>query len=227
MMSDTRQFLGIIGAILIIIGIFVPIMHVPIVGNIIFWDYEYHVGKILLIITAIALIMILLRQLQWLWFFGLTNLIIIIGSLIYCNYKMDQGKAELASDLAENPFRGLADIALESIEYQWGWGLLMAGAILMIACSFIGRQKYDEQINIHSIKQAREPLSQGKKINKNLTDGLYAIIILITGSVLTYFDLYKDGNKGFISLIPPSITCIGLSWLIFTILEHIAHSRDK
>ena len=51
--------------------------------------------------------------------------------------KMSQAKADMESELAGNPFRGLADMAMQSVQLQWGWALLTVGAALVIASAAI------------------------------------------------------------------------------------------
>jgi len=43
----------------------------------------------------------------------------------------------MESELAGNPFRGLADMAMQSVQLQWGWALLIVGAALVIASAAI------------------------------------------------------------------------------------------
>lgn len=40
---------------------------------------------------------------------------------------MPQARADMELDLAGNPFRGLADITIQSVQLQWGWALLVVG----------------------------------------------------------------------------------------------------
>ena len=47
-------------------------------------------------------------------------------------------KDEMESKLAGNPFRGFADVAMQSIQIQWGWAVLVIGAVLLIAAAAIG-----------------------------------------------------------------------------------------
>jgi hypothetical protein len=50
---------------------------------------------------------------------------------------MAQAKAEMETELAGNPFRGLADVALQSIQLQWGRTLLVVGSALVSASAAI------------------------------------------------------------------------------------------
>ena len=47
--------------------------------------------------------------------------------------KISDMKSQMESELAGNPFRGLADMAMQSVQLQWGWALLIVGAGLVIA----------------------------------------------------------------------------------------------
>jgi hypothetical protein len=40
---------------------------------------------------------------------------------------------KMAMRLAGNPLRGLAEKAAQSVQIRWGWALLVAGALLLIA----------------------------------------------------------------------------------------------
>ena len=44
-----------------------------------------------------------------------------------------QMKAEMAEKMAGNPFGGLAELAVNSVELQWGWAVLVAGTACLIA----------------------------------------------------------------------------------------------
>lgn len=50
---------------------------------------------------------------------------------------IEKVKSEMESRLAGSPFRGLTDIALSTVQIQWGWALLIVGAGLIIAAAAI------------------------------------------------------------------------------------------
>jgi hypothetical protein len=58
--------------------------------------------------------------------------------------KMSDVKSHMESDLAGNPFRGLADMAVQSVQLQWGWALLVVGSALVVASAAI---KDESQMN--------------------------------------------------------------------------------
>jgi hypothetical protein len=44
-------------------------------------------------------------------------------------------RKEKQTDLKDNPFRGLADVAVQSIQLQWGWAVLVIGIVLLVAAA--------------------------------------------------------------------------------------------
>jgi len=57
--------------------------------------------------------------------------------LIHFQTKMSQVKAEMESKLAGNLFRGLADMAMQSVQLQWGRALWIFDAALLIASAAV------------------------------------------------------------------------------------------
>jgi hypothetical protein len=46
-----------------------------------------------------------------------------------------QATTQLQTDLKDNPFRGLADVAVQSIQLQWGWAVFVIGIVLLVAAA--------------------------------------------------------------------------------------------
>jgi hypothetical protein len=47
--------------------------------------------------------------------------------------KMSQATRQMETELKDNPFRGLADLAVQSVQLEWGWAVLVIGIVLLIA----------------------------------------------------------------------------------------------
>ena len=133
---NTKQLLGFIGSIVLFIGVFTPIVSVPIMGNMNYFQNGEGDGTIVLVLAVISLILVLAKKYKGLWFTGIASLGIMLFTFMSFQSKMSQLtqlKADMESELAGNPFRGLADMAIQSIQLQWGWALLLVGAALVIA----------------------------------------------------------------------------------------------
>lgn len=45
-------------------------------------------------------------------------------------------KADMAAELAGNPFRGLAEAMAGSVQLQWGWAVLVVGSLVLLVAAF-------------------------------------------------------------------------------------------
>ena len=94
-------------------------------------------GVIVLILAAISLILVLLKKFKGLWFTGLGSMAIMTFTFINFQMALTNTKIQMETDLAGNPFRGIADMAMQSVQIQWGWVLLIIGAVLVITSAAI------------------------------------------------------------------------------------------
>ena len=129
---NTKQRTGLIGSIVLFIGVFAPIMSVPIAGDINYFRNGEGGGTIVLILAAVSLILVFTNKYKGLWLTGIGSLGMILSTFIDFRLRMNRVKADMELDLADNPFRNLADMAMESVQIEWGWALLVVGAVLVI-----------------------------------------------------------------------------------------------
>ena len=132
-----KQILGLIGSIVLFIGVFMPIVSIPIMGNMNYFQNGKGDGTIILVLAIISFIFVLIKKFKGLWFTGLGSMAVMVFTFINFQIKMSDIKAQMETELAGNPFRGLADMAIQSVQLQWGWALLVAGAALVIASAVI------------------------------------------------------------------------------------------
>jgi hypothetical protein len=129
---NTKQLLGLIGSIVLFIGVFTPIVSVPIMGNMTYFQNGEGDGTFVLILAVISFVLVLSKKYKGLWFTGIGSLGVMLFTFVNFQSKMSQVKADMESELAGNPFRGLADMAMQSVQIQWGWALLIVGAVFVI-----------------------------------------------------------------------------------------------
>ena len=70
------------------------------------------------------------RAQQVLWT-GLASVAMLAFTFFRFQSGLSEMKERVATDLADNPFRGLADMAVNSVQLQWGWAVLVLGAALV------------------------------------------------------------------------------------------------
>ena len=132
-----KQLLGLIGSIVLFIGVFAPIVSIPIVGNMNYFQNGKGDGTIILVLAVISLILVLTKKYNGLWFTSIGSIGVMLFTFINFQSKISQVKADMDSELADNPFRGLAEMAMQSVQLQWGRALLVVGAALVIASAAI------------------------------------------------------------------------------------------
>ena len=137
MKQGTKQLLGLTGSIILFVGVFAPIVSIPIVGNLNYFQNGKGDGTFVLILAVISFIFVLLKIFRGLWFTGLGSMAIMIFTFINLQTILTNTKTQMEIELEGNPFRGLADVAMQSIQLQWGWALLFIGAVFVIASAAI------------------------------------------------------------------------------------------
>jgi hypothetical protein len=73
--------------------------------------------------------------------------------------ELKQLKTQMQTDLKDNPFRGVADVAVQSIQLQWGWAVLVIGIVLLVAAAAMKDTAKD--FAIISPNDQTEPLPSG------------------------------------------------------------------
>lgn len=130
---NTRQTLGLIGSLILFVGVFTPIVSIPIVGSMNYFQNGKGDGTIVLGFAVVSVVLVFAKLFKGLWITGLGTIAILAFTFINFQMKIADMKSEMESKLAGNPFRGLADLAIQSVQLQWGWAVLIVGAVLLIA----------------------------------------------------------------------------------------------
>lgn len=127
-----RQAIGLLGSVLLVIGVFSPIVSIPIMGAISYIHDGRGDGVLILIAALISFVMVIARQYWALYWTGGFGLLVMIFTIALLTSRIADVKQDMARDLAGNPFRGLANAAMSAVHLEWGWGLLIAGAVLLL-----------------------------------------------------------------------------------------------
>jgi hypothetical protein len=133
--TQLAMVLGLVGCIVLFLGVFMPIIHIPMAGNINYFHNGKGDGIIILVLVAISLYLILKDKFHHLLLTGMGVLAVLGFTFIRFQMKMSDLKEHLDSELSGNPFRGLADATTEAIQLQWGWAVLIIGALLLMSAA--------------------------------------------------------------------------------------------
>lgn len=136
-----KQILGLAGSVLLIIGVFTPIVSLPFIGSMNYFRNGQGDGTIVLGIAVVSLILVLLKKYKVLWLPGFASLGIMLFTFIRLQTGMARIKSDMQTQLKGNPFAGLGEIAMQSVQVQWGWIVLVIGACFLIASATVQDQE--------------------------------------------------------------------------------------
>lgn len=123
---DRTQLVGLIGSTILFVGVFAPIVSAPIVGSINYFRNGEGDGVIVLVLALASVILCLARQYRGLYVTGGSSLAVLAFTFVQITGIAD-ARTEMNRSLEGNPFRGLAEAAIGSVQLQWGVGLARCG----------------------------------------------------------------------------------------------------
>lgn len=129
--------LGLGGAGLLFIGVFTPIMSIPIMGNLNYIQNGKGEGTIVIILAVMSFVLVLINQYKALYVTGAGALGLLALTLINFEHRVSEAGSRIQIDLsADNPFKDLGNLGYRSAELQWGWVILTFGALLLVAAAY-------------------------------------------------------------------------------------------
>lgn len=132
-----RSTVALLGAALLAIGVFTPIVSMPVVGSVNYFRNGEGDGVVILVLVLISLLLMIPRWFRGLIVTGTLSLIMLLVTFLRFRQMLSDMRSSMSTDLADNPFRGLGEAMLQSVQLQWGWALLVLGSILLIAAGLM------------------------------------------------------------------------------------------
>lgn len=128
----SRKGLAIVGSVVLFIGAFLPVLAVPLMGQMTFFQ-AYRGLAILTTLLALATLAVALREkYRYLWLTGCGALAIVSFGLLQIIFLQQNPTAGQA---AQNPFAGMDALIRQSYQIQYGWAVLLIGAVLIVGAA--------------------------------------------------------------------------------------------
>jgi hypothetical protein len=134
---NRQQIFGYSGAAILALGTFTPIVNLPIVGSVNYFNNGQGDGVFILLLAVAAAALTGFGKVKLLWIPGALSAILLLITFSRFIQVINDAKSQLTDSLEGNPFAGLATGLMNSIQLQWGWMFLFIGAIGLIVSSFI------------------------------------------------------------------------------------------
>ena len=125
-----RQMMGVAGGLLLIVGVFVPIVSVPVVGGINVLTANLVVGGLLILIGAYSAVRAAKNDFRFLTWNAYGSLVVIglLAVMMFANAVAPPEEVEGA---------GMGEAMMQVTTFQWGWVVLLFGAFLLIAAGHV------------------------------------------------------------------------------------------
>ena len=120
--------IALIGAGLLFLGAFVPVVSLPLAGSITYFQSGRGDGVLIVLLATATAILAGTRNTRHVLWTGLGALALILYSFIRLQSAIGDMRERIDSDLAGNPFRDIAQAAMGAVQLQWGWAVLVMAA---------------------------------------------------------------------------------------------------
>jgi len=115
----------LIGLIVVIVGSFLPLVHVPVIGNWNYWKVDYYLAGTCWFFSACALFAIINNKLKLVKIIGVILILLFAFTLFAIKYKS-------LSYFSFLPFKSWSETLAGTVKLKWGWFVEFAGAVLML-----------------------------------------------------------------------------------------------
>lgn len=129
---EPRQIVGLTGAIVLFVGVFTPIVSIPTVGYINYFQNEKLDGVVILSLATVSFVLLLMRRYRALWVTGFASLGVLLFTFMTLQIRISEIKEKLGAELADKRSPGLADWAMRSVQIEWGWPVLTIGTAFIL-----------------------------------------------------------------------------------------------
>ena len=132
--------LALIGASMLFIGAFLPIVSLPIVGQMNYFQNGRGDGVVIVVLAAIIAGCAATERVRIVLWPGLASLAVLAWTFIRLQNAIGEMREKMDAELAGNPFRGLAEAAMGAVQLQWGWAVLFIASLLVVIAGVRARR---------------------------------------------------------------------------------------
>ncbi|MFN3389833.1 MAG: hypothetical protein ACK40O_12985 [Allosphingosinicella sp.] len=130
-MSESRT-IAMIGAVLILLGVFLPLFTVPFFGSVTYFENSRGAALVLIALALGAAALAATQRTRHVAWIGLAALGVMIGTFIRARARLEEMREGLGDGLRGDLLRAIADRAVDAVRPQWGWAVLALGAAMLV-----------------------------------------------------------------------------------------------
>lgn len=122
---EKMKNIQLLGLLLVIVGSFLPLVHIPIIGNWNYWQIDSRLTMISWVFWALALVGVATKNQKLIKGAAISLLVLFIFTIVAIKFK----SVDYFNFLI---FSSLKELATGIVKLQWGWLLEFGGAIMML-----------------------------------------------------------------------------------------------
>ena len=131
-----KQFIGILGSVLLMVGVFLPFLRVPVIGLSNYFAFSRGDGIVLIVLAAAALLFTLGRRYAGTGYTGFFSAIIL--TLVFYSYKTRLSEMQrMVEQFKGQALESMAGAGFYPIQLEWGFAVMVTGAVLLLAASAV------------------------------------------------------------------------------------------
>lgn len=134
---DRRQITGVLGSAILGLSVFPPMIRVPFMGNLNYFQDRQGEGIAILVLAVVSLTLVILKKYKLLWLSGMGSIGVLLYSYLNIHIKISQIENDLESELAKNVFREMTEMAIDTIQIEWGLFVLITSVFLLFLTAVI------------------------------------------------------------------------------------------
>ena len=135
-----HRIFTILGSALLTLGIFMPFLGVRFFKDQTYWQLSLSGAIILIALAVVSIVIALFRKFGLLYLTGGGAL----GLLVYSIQQVETRKAGMLADVTQSlsgsPLKGLGTGFVKSLDYRYGWAVMLSGAVILILIPLISNR---------------------------------------------------------------------------------------
>jgi len=174
-----RKILGLVGSLILFIGVFTPIISLPVVGNLNYFQNGKGDGLVILVFSVFSVFLTLTKRYKFLLFTGIGSLTTLAFTFIKFHESISQIESQIGA---------LGEVILNTVQIQWGFAVLIVGAAFLIAAALLKEtaleteeEKVDETLSFGGVSGAKS----------RIKDSVVYYVLVVIGVVCLGLIIYS------------------------------------
>lgn len=135
---ESSSIVALVGAGLLAIGCFLPLVDVPKLGAVTLMEADWAwAGIAMLVLAAAGGVLVLLGQTRHAIWPGLAALGLLVYAFVSASTEIERARLRLRGGLGDDPLARLGDLAATNSRFDYGWAVLVFGALGLIAAGVL------------------------------------------------------------------------------------------